>query len=389
MDARGVTNPQVMYGADIISRVQYIIEDKSDKYELRDKVVDTINKTIKEMCQQMKISPYDILEATIVGNTVMHHIFLGLPLEQLVTAPFVCVTTEPWEIKARDLRINIYQGGYVYFPSLIGGFIGSDHTAMILASRLYQKKKICLGIDIGTNTEITLKTNEGLYACSCASGPAFEGGSIEYGMRAGPGAIHRVKINPKTFIPSYQTIDRSPPVGLCGSGIIDAVSEMVKTGILNSRGRLKKGIKGVTESPEGKGEFLLVPRKNTADGLPITITQKDISQVQLAKGAIQTGISILLHQAKVKTDMIQEILLAGAFGNYLSPQSAINIGMLPPNKKVINIGNAAGKGGQELLLSKKKRKLAEKISRQVKYIELSVYPHFSQTFAHSLKFPIL
>jgi len=390
LNAWGVTNPQVVFGEDIISRVQYIIEDKPDKYELRDKVVGTINKTIKEMCKQIKISSCDILEATIVGNTAMHHIFLDLPLEQLVTAPFICSTTEPWEIKARDLGINICQGGYVYFPPLIGGFIGSDHTAMILASRLYQKKKICLGIDIGTNTEITLKTNEGLYACSCASGPAFEGGSIEYGMKAGPGAIHKVKINPKTFIASYQTIDRSPPVGLCGSGIIDAVSEMVKTGTLNSRGILKKGIKKVTKSQGKEMEFLLVTPRNTADGLPIVMTQKDTIQIQLAKGAIQTGINILLHQAQVKTDMIQEILLAGAFGNYLSPQSAVNIGMLPHSvKKIKNIGNAAGRGSQELLLSKKKRKLAEKISREINYIELSVHPYFSRTFAQSLKFPNL
>ena len=385
---QGIINPQIVYGGDIISRIQYILEGKPYKGELRHKVVSSINETIEALCKEIKISPDDILEATIVGNTAMHHIFLDLPLEQLVRAPFVCATNEPLEIKARDLRINIYQGGYIYFPPLIGGFIGSDHTAMILASRLYQKRKICLGIDIGTNTEITLKTREGLYSCSCASGPAFEGGCIKDGMYARPGAIHKVKINAKSFVPSYQTIDDLPPSGICGSGIIDVISEMVKAGIIDSRGRFNKENKQVTKNQKDEVEFILVPPQKFNNENPISITQKDINQIQLAKGAIQTGIDILLKSAGITSDMIQEIFLAGSFGNYLSPQSAINIGMLPhPIIKINHIGNAAGRGCKELLLSAKKRKLAEKLCRQINYVELSADPNFGRTFAQSLKFP--
>ena len=191
-------------------------------------VIEQINKTIGELADDNSLSASEILEIVLVGNTAMHHLFLGLPVKQLGFSPFVSLTDKPVDLKARELGIGIAAGGYIYLPPSIAGFVGSDHVAMIVATNIAEMKGNYLGIDIGTNTEIVLKSNKGFESVSTASGPAFEGAHIRFGMRAAPGAIERVIINPKTCVPEIQTINDKKPVGICGSGILDSVAELLK-----------------------------------------------------------------------------------------------------------------------------------------------------------------
>ncbi|MCL5072412.1 MAG: ASKHA domain-containing protein, partial [Actinobacteria bacterium] len=323
------------------------------------------------------------LEIVLVGNTAMHHLFLGFPVKQLGVSPFVSLTDKPIDIKARDLGIGIATGGYIYLPPPIAGFVGSDHLAMLVATNISEMKGNYLGIDIGTNTEIVLKSNKGLESVSTASGPAFEGAHIRFGMRAASGAIERVIINPKTCIPEIQTINDKKPVGICGSGILDSVAELLKAGIINRRGRFNAESECVYKDSKGIVQYILDPESK------ISINQNDIVEIQLAKSAIRSGIDILLENAGVSFEDLDKIIIAGAFGSYIDPKNVVNIGMFPnvSLKKIIQVGNAAAVGAKMMLLSKKIRKGAEVIAEKTKYLELTVFPTFADHFAKSTLFP--
>jgi len=242
-----------------------------------------------------------------------------------------------------------------------------------------------LAIDIGTNTELTLSVNGRLLTCSCASGPAFEGAHIRHGMRAAPGAIERVLLE-RGNIQIY-TIERRLPIGICGSGILDAIATLLDAGVLESRGNLRKGAERVRQNGNG-GEFILVNAQNSGSGSDIVLTRQDISEIQFAKAAIRAGIEILLEVSGIDASALEQFIIAGAFGSYLDVQSAVRIGLFPgiPVDKFRQVGNAAGIGARQMLISNSRRRLGESLARQVEYVELANHPHFQDKFAQSLFF---
>lgn len=386
VDAIGIMNSQIIYGEDVISRLNYAIENEDGPNKLREIVLNKINKEINNICKKNNINSDNIFETVVVGNTAMHHLFLDLPTKQLALSPFISTINDVVEIKARELNLAINKSGYIYFPPPIAGFVGSDHLAMLLSSQIFKRKGNVLGIDIGTNTEIALKTDNVITCCSTASGPAFEGTRIKYGMRASKGAIDAIKIEKDNLNVMMSTIDNYPPVGICGSGILDCIAEMLKTKIIDSSGKIIRGKRGVRERSNGELEYIL-----TKKGLKkeyITITQKDIREIQLAKGAIRAGIDILIKNAKLKIKEIDQIIIAGAFGTYLDISNSIEIGMLPniPINRFNQIGNAAGIGAKQILLSKKIRGKIKKLLENIEYIELTTYPDFVKYFANAMRF---
>lgn len=378
--AKGAVNHQIAYGEDVISRITYAMENGGEI--LRQTAAQDLNTLIAELCADGGFAPNNIAEVVIVGNTAMHHLFLGLPVKQLALAPYVPAVSTAVNIKARDIGLATAPGAYVHLLPNIAGFVGADHVAMLLATGLYDTEKTMLGLDIGTNTEISLATHGSLRSCSCASGPAFEGAHIKDGMRATGGAIERIRITSSSV--DFQTIDDKPPIGLCGSGILDAVAQLREVGIIDHQGRLQSHPQG-HRNKDGQ-EFVLVPKEKSGSGKDITITQKDIGEVQLAKGAMSAGISILLAEANISWEEVDEVIIAGAFGSYIDVASAIKIGMLPslPAERFLQVGNAAGVGAKLALVSKKQRQLAEEVAHKVDYIELMNHPHYPRTFAHAL-----
>ncbi|TET13952.1 MAG: DUF4445 domain-containing protein [Actinobacteria bacterium] len=408
IDSKGVMNPQVSYGEDIMSRLNFAMQSQDNANKIQKVVVAKINEVVSELCRKNNLTHKEITEMTIVGNTAMHHLLLGLPVNQLGLSPFVSLTNDSLQIKAREIGIKIAPGGYIFLPPPIAGFVGSDHLAVILATEIYKKKGNYLGIDIGTNTEIVLKSGKKITSVSTASGPAFEGAHIKYGMRAAPGAIERVLIDSKTCIPSVQTINDIKPVGICGSGILDAIAELLKAGIINRNGKFKTDLDCVRRDSKGEFSYILAPsgggnrRRENSNVLEngkcftkrcgekdISINQKDIVEIQLAKGAIRAGIEVLLEHADISFKDIDRIIIAGAFGSYIDPKNVINIGMFPnvQLRKIRQVGNAAGVGAKMILISKKQRANAEKVAKKIRYLELVVFSGFNNHFINSMQFP--
>jgi uncharacterized 2Fe-2S/4Fe-4S cluster protein (DUF4445 family) len=387
IEARGVPNPQIAYGEDIITRINYAIDHGNGTDHLQQAVIEVLNETIRSLCEDSDrgCSQSHILEITVVGNTAMHHFLLGLPTEQLARSPCVPILAHPLQVKARELGLHAAPGATVYFPPPVAGFVGSDHVAMVLASRLYEKNGTYLGIDIGTNTEISLKRGDEIWAVSCASGPAFEGAAICWGMKAAPGSIERVWIDPRSQDVHFSTIGDEPPVGICGSGILDCVAGMLGARMLNTRGLIQRDVRGVRIGEDDLPELVVA---EAANGQAIVVTQRDVERIQLAKGAIRSGIEVLMHAASITPSEIDEVILAGAFGTTIDPLSAVQIGMLPPidPDRIVQVGNAAGIGAKEMLISSEQRLRAERIAAGIKYLELTVYPRYSRFFAHALRF---
>jgi uncharacterized 2Fe-2S/4Fe-4S cluster protein (DUF4445 family) len=273
----------------------------------------------------------------------------------------------------------------VHLPPNIAGYVGADHVAMVIATGAWQMPGVTLALDIGTNTEICLSTGKRLLCCSCASGPAFEGAHISAGMRAAPGAIERVQLIQGKL--RLSTIDHKPPVGICGSGILDAVAEMLTSHTIDVRGVLQKNAPGVRAGERG-GVFLLVPAAETGNGIEILVTRRDVNEIQLAKAAIRAGIEILLLEAGLTAPDIDHFLVAGAFGTYLYLPNAIRIGMFPdlPHERFQQVGNAAGIGARQMLIAAPKRQMALEILRRMEYIELTTHPAFSDTFVQAISF---
>lgn len=381
--AHGVPNPQVAYGEDIISRIHYACTQPGGADRLRAAVVEAVNQAIQALCSAHALSPEAIVECTLVGNTAMHHLFLGLPAEQLARSPFVPVATQPLDLKAREAGLQTAPGAYVHLPPAIAGFVGSDHVAMLLATRLPQREGTWLGIDIGTNTEVSLKRGGEIWSVSCASGPAFEGAALTCGMKAAPGAVERVWYDPEAGGLRYTTIGGRPPTGICGSGILDCVAAMRQAGLLDVRGRIQQG-RGVRKGRDGLWELVLAEGR---EGPDVVVTQRDVERIQLAKGAIRSGIEVLFHAAGIGPAEVDGVLLAGAFGSYIDPLSALRVGMFPPIPldRFAQVGNAAGIGAKEVLVSTARREEAKALANQVHYLELTVYPGYSGFFARSLR----
>lgn len=384
--AHGMMNPQIAYGEDVMARLTYVVQHKEGARQLQGVVVAGLDDLACTLCKRAGQVPEDIVEAVIVGNTAMHHLLLGLPTEQLGSAPYVAALSEACELAARDIGLRCAPDMFVHILPNIAGFVGADHVAMLLGSGIYKAQDTVLGLDIGTNTEVALKVGGRLLTCSTASGPAFEGAHIRAGMRAAPGAIERVWIGQERV--SYQVIDDLPPVGLCGSGILDAVGQLRKIGLLGDMGAMSLDHPRARMGERGP-EFVIVPRAESGNEHDIVLTRGDVSEIQLAKGAMRAGAEILMQEAGITVDDLDRIVIAGAFGSYIDVGNALQIGMFPPLsiERFEQVGNAAGVGARLALISAEQRELAREVATRAQYVELTNDPRFPVAFTEAMYLP--
>jgi uncharacterized 2Fe-2S/4Fe-4S cluster protein (DUF4445 family) len=397
LSAAAKTNPQVVYGDDVISRVGFAQQNKDGLLKLQKEIVNALNEIIKETAQRAKISSDNIYKMSIAGNTCMQHLLLGLNPSYIASSPYIPVIKEDLSIKTKDIpKLILKPNTNIYMLPNISAYVGADIAAGILATCMWKKEKNILFLDLGTNGEIVLSARGKLWACSTAAGPAFEGARISSGMRAAEGAIDKVKMDHRSF--AYSVIKDDKVRGICGSGLIDLIAEMLRLGLINKSGRLtdREGCnaelgeeirKRIIKGQKGN-KFLLVEGKETENGDPVFLTQKDIREVQLAKAAIFAGIKILLKEVNILPEDIQEILLAGAFGNFIDKESARRIGLIPylSLKKIKSVGNTAGRGAEIALLSEKMKKVCRDTAREVQYVELSSRSDFQDEFMDAMFF---
>jgi len=385
-------NPQVNFGDDVISRIS-LADSSADAAKLQEVVVDCINTLTKDLCQSVGVRSDAIFEVCIAGNTTMNHLLLGLPVQQLGQAPYQAHSVEAHDVRPTELRLDINPAGNVHTVENIAGFVGSDTTAAALATSMGQIGETTLLVDIGTNGELVLAASAQLYAASCAAGPALEGGRITHGGRAADGAIEAVVVGSGDI--ALDVIGGGAARSICGSGLIDAVAVLLDLGILDATGRFAWDAGTKDRLPEALSRRLL-----EVDGQPafclafdaqssepkVVLTQRDIREVQLAKGAIRAGIRLLLGKLGIAESDLESVLLAGAFGNYIRPSSAIRIGLLPnvPVERIHFVGNAAASGATMLLLSDECRADAAALAKRIEYVEIAHEKEFSEVFAESM-----
>jgi len=396
LDVEAAINPQSIFGADVISRINFCNETPGNLGIMQNKIIGCFNDALVKLSDRNNIDLMRIYDATVVGNTTMSYLFLGVNPVSLARSPFAPVFCDAVQIGAKDMGIEINPCAEIYVLPNIAGHIGSDIIADIISTDIKKKEGLNILIDVGTNGEIVLSHKDKILACSTAAGPAFEGASIYQGMRAASGAVEGVQIINGEV--SVKVIDAKDPIGICGSGLIDAIAEMLEVGIIDKRGRMldvekskgkedihEKLIERLRKGPKGN-EFVLVWGK---EGKPdVVITQLDVREVQMAKGAIHAGINILLKHIGKEADSIDKLIFAGAFGSYIKVLSALKIGLIPPiaKEKVISVGNAAGAGASMVLLSEKEREKAVDQARQIEHIELAVRDDFQDEYLLAMNF---
>lgn len=375
----GIENPQTAWGADLISRINNAVRSDTTREELRAAAVTAINALAHDLCHAVGASREQIVDAVVCGNTAMHHLLLGLPVVQLGRAPFVATARAAMNLKARELGLSIAPGAWVHVVANVGGFVGGDHvTALLATQNRWQGCRTALVMDIGTNTEISLIHAGRILSASCPSGPALEGGHISCGMRAAEGAIERVSLEEGRI--AVRTIGNLAPVGLCGSGVLDALAVLRAANIVNARGRLAADHPDVQEL-NGQRVAVLAPG--------VHFSQDDVRAVQLAKAAIRTGVDMLLQDQGLHEQDIDRFIIAGAFGAYIDIASGIAIGLFPdlPLERFEQVGNAAGLGVRQMLASQSARARATELASTCEYVELSTRTEFQKTFLHHIGFP--
>jgi len=382
-------NPQIIHGEDVVSRITYSMKSFKNVKDLQMITIGAINELISKSCQEKNIKQENVYEVVVIGNTVMHHLFIGIPPKYLAEFPYIPTIRRQIDVKAKELGININPLGNIHIFPVISGFVGADAVSVILATGIYESSETILALDIGTNTEIILGNKDWIIATSCASGPAFEGAHIKHGMKAVEGAIERVKIDPETFEVEYKTIDNIKPIGICGSAINDIIADMLKCGIIDNRGQFINLDVSRFKDVNGQKEFVIAYANETAIGTDITISRRDIEEIQLAKSAIYAGISIIMKTKNLTIDDIDAVYIAGAFGNSLNPENAIIVGLIPDIElsKIKFVGNAAGLGAVRALISKKERQRVEEILKRVECVELSTNPDFRKELAMAMYLP--
>jgi uncharacterized 2Fe-2S/4Fe-4S cluster protein (DUF4445 family) len=412
-------NPQVTYGEDLMSRVSYAMLHDDGLEKMHAAVIGGLNRLAGLAAHAAGLRARDIHEMVIAGNTVMHHILLGLDPTDLGGAPFTLATHAPIDIKTRELGLKLHPGANIHFMALEAGHVGADNVGVLVAEAPDQQDSMMLVIDVGTNAEILLGNRERLLSASSPTGPAFEGAQIAHGQRAAPGAIERVRIDPATGAPRFKVIgkdawsDELDPAevgatGICGSGIIEVVAELFMAGILRADGRFVESLEArVLRLEDGddkqasslkpqvsrlrwngpKGEYILATGDQTATGREIVVTQDDVRNVQLAKAALYAGCKLLMRRRGV--ERVDKIVLAGAFGSYIDPLRAMVLGLYPDCEltNVYPVGNAAGDGARIVLLSKARRAEAARAARRVEYVETAVDPNFQDEFVGAMALP--
>ena len=363
----GTLNPQAQYGADVIMRANYALERGCDV--LASCVREAVDRLIGQLCQDAGVEREDVFAVSLVGNTCMHHLFLAISPDSLVHAPYNPAISEPLLLRSCDYGLRVNPRAPLLMLPVIAGFVGADTVGCLLAGGWETLEELTLMIDIGTNGEIVMGSRERMIACSTAAGPAFEGAKIQCGMRGAEGAVEHVWLENGEV--KWKVIGGGKAIGICGSGLIDLVAVLLRSGELDESGKLQSG-----------------PEYRIGD-TDVVLTQKDIREMQLAKGAISAGIHLLAERLGIALTDIRRVCIAGAFGNYMDPNSACDIGLIPPElrSKVIPVGNAAGEGAQMVLQDRAAWARAERLARNAEFLELASLPQFQDEFVDQLEFP--
>jgi uncharacterized 2Fe-2S/4Fe-4S cluster protein (DUF4445 family) len=396
-------NPQVRYGEDLMSRVSYGMMEKQGVTRMRRAIIRALNELAARAAETAGLTTGDVVEVVLVGNTVMHALFLGIDPVELGGAPFALTVDSPLDLKARDMGLNLHPAARVHVLPCIAGHVGADNVAVLLAEAPHRRDEITLVVDVGTNAEILLGNKDQVLSASSPTGPAFEGAQITHGQRAAPGAIERVRVDPETLEPRFKVLGHEswissgaevPPKarasGICGSGIIEAVAEMYLAGVISADGLF--AAEAARRSPRIRfasrtGAYLLATPDQTASGQPIVVTQNDVRAIQLAKGALYAGIKLLMKHRRI--DRVERVILAGAFGSFIDPRHAMVLGLIPDCDldKVAAVGNAAGDGARIALLNRKQRAEIARVARWVDYIETAIEPDFQAEFVAAMTLP--
>jgi uncharacterized 2Fe-2S/4Fe-4S cluster protein (DUF4445 family) len=401
-------NPQVAFGEDLMSRVSYAMGNPQGLAKMHDAIIDALNTLAMRTTRAAGLHSRDIHDAVLVGNTTMIHILLGINPQELGGAPFALATRDSVDLKARELGLRLHPGAYVHVLPAEAGHVGADNVAVLLAEEPHRQDAMTLIVDVGTNAEIVLGNRDRLYSASSPTGPAFEGAQIAFGMRAAPGAIERVRIDPESKAARFRVIgderwsDQWPAAGLaspedqpqhlaagiCGSGIIEAVAELMLAGIIQPDGRFAPDVVHDRIIWQGrKGAYILATGDQTTSGQPILVTQDDVRGIQLAKAALYAGAKLLMNRSGI--DTVDRIVLAGAFGSYIDSQYAMILGLIPDCDlaQVSAVGNAAGDGARIALLNRHQRAHAQELARWITYIETAVDPDFQNEFVAAIHIP--
>jgi uncharacterized 2Fe-2S/4Fe-4S cluster protein (DUF4445 family) len=388
--SRSMENTQIIYGEDVISRIAFSQEKAGNRLMLQESVIGGVNALVGQLCGETSLNPENIYEVMLVGNTAMHHLLLGLEPKYLARAPFTPVSKSPVDVKARELGIEINPCGHVLFLPIIDGFVGADAVADILSAGIYRSGGPVLLLDIGTNTEVILRHEDRIICCSCASGPAFEGVHIEHGMKAVDGAIEKIRIDEETYEVEFEALGDDKPVGLCGSAIIDAVAQLLQSGVINGLGKFNSNIETPRLRKVGNSkEFVVAWGEETGIDDDITISERDINEVLLAKAAIYSAGSVLMRKMNIAKEDLRKVLIAGAFGSHVDKRNAKTIGLIPDvdDGRISFLGNAALTGAKMALVSRRMRRQAEGIPAKVEYVELAISQDFKKEFTDALWLP--
>ena len=379
-------NPQLAYGADVLSRITYAEKSQENLVKLQQLLLSAINKLIKNLTKRAGVDQRDIYEVVVVGNTVMHHLFFRIQPSFIARSPYVPAISSSFKCRARDLGVEINKHGYIYSLPVIGAFVGADAVANILATQMYKSEEPVLVVDIGINTEVLLGSSKIILATSAPAGPAFEGFGITHGMRAVLGAIGSIRINDSNV--EYETIGGAKPRGICGSGLVDLVAELYRNGIIDSLGRFTVTNHPRVRRDHGLWRFTVALAEESATGAEIYVTLRDIETVLLAIAAIKTAWTILSGRLGVDPSEISRVYVAGSFGAKLNVDNAIEVELLPPvnKERVIFVGESAIAGAKIALKSlKARREVEEVVKTRVKYIELSADPEFREVYTKLIR----
>ncbi len=397
---RSALNGQAVQGADVISRISYTMLHEDGLSELNQVILRTLNGLIAQLLNEGEVAPYEVYEVVTAGNATMQHLFLGVDPEPIGLEPFIPAVEAMVQASAQEVGLDILPQAQIHCLPYLGAYVGADLVAGLLATGLAQNEGVRLLVDVGTNGEIILGSASRTVATAAPAGPAFEGAQIQDGMRASTGAIEAVTINPEGL--DLQVIGDVPPIGLCGSGLLDVVAQLRLSGLMLPSGRFVKAeeanelvspelARRIIADEEGRRSFVLAWPEESGSGKSIVLTQRDVRELQFAKGSIAGGIDVVMQELGVEADELVEIFLAGSFGSYINPQSARIIGLVPPVpvERIKAVGNAAGEGAKIALLSFRERQVARSLPQIVEYHELSGRGDFNDSFLAVLQFPEL
>jgi uncharacterized 2Fe-2S/4Fe-4S cluster protein (DUF4445 family) len=387
---RTAYNDQIDCGLDVISRINYARRPERLE-ELRARVLKTINRLVKAVCQACDVDPREVTSAVAAGNTTMIHLLLGLSPEHIRLEPYTPTILQSLSLTAREIGIDISPETIVYIPPAIGSYVGGDITSGLLCTSIASgSEEVNLFVDIGTNGELVIGNHEFLLACACSAGPAFEGGGIECGMRAAAGAIDRVSVDPETGITAWQTIGNLKPAGICGSGMISLLADLFLTGWIDPAGKLRRDKDSPALRIEGRqARLIIVPGKDSASGKPILISEADLENIIRAKAAVYAACSLMLEQVGMDFEHLANIFVGGGFGRFLDIEKAVMIGLLPdlPRERYRYLGNSSLMGACKTLVSRKSRVHQLELCQRMTYLELNTNPAYMNQYTGALFLP--